>query len=252
MSFKTYALSEEKLIKIARLCVQEQGSVAGVRAEASQGANLLETNSKYSRFGDDIYSFFRNSRWYYESEYYMDHGSASSAAIEAVRDVLCKGERVFPQYVDEHDCIKDIEWVKTDGKYVEKSDRSNYVKGKTVIHNKMGSTYTFYAFPAPGCDPFGYTKAAYDYVMGHGGSDEPISDNDGRVAVSATLPELYKDCPKGSAVRLWRQIIGMKSSYDIFNAAVKKNTKIWQSEHGLKADGIVGKNTWAAALNSLK
>ena len=44
----------------------------------------------------------------------------------------------------------------------------------------------------------------------------------------------------------------MKSSYDIFNAAVKKNTKIWQSEHGLKADGIVGKNTWAAALNDLK
>ena len=88
--------------------------------------------------------------------------------------------------------------------------------------------------------------------MSHGGSAEPVSDDDGRVAVSATLPELYKDCPKGSAVRIWRQIIGMKSSYDMFNSAVVKNTKIWQSEHGLKADGIVGKNTWAAALSSLK
>lgn len=44
--FKRYNLTETQLKKIARLCVQEQGSVEGAKAEASLMANLLETDRK--------------------------------------------------------------------------------------------------------------------------------------------------------------------------------------------------------------
>lgn len=171
MGFKKYNLTDGQLVKIARLCVQEQGRIEGVRAEASQAANLLETNKYYrDRYGSDVYNFMRNSGWYYRASHYMDEGSASSSAINAVRDVLVNGNRSFPQYVDEHDCINDIDYIKLHGEKVSKTDKSNYKQGQTIIKNKMGSLYTFYAFPAPGCDPFGYTQAAYDFVRG-GGSD---------------------------------------------------------------------------------
>lgn len=255
MGFKTYKLSEDKLRQIARLCTQEQGSIAGIKAEASQGANLLETNATYrKKFGEDIYGMFRNSGWYYESAYFMDNGHATDAAIEAVRDVLVNGNRVFPQYVDEHDCLRDIKSVQTNGKFVNKNDRSNYVQGKTVITNTMGSKYTFWAFPAPGCDPFGYTKDAYDYVMNNGGSpDVPESEDvsDDRVSITVRLPELYKGCPKSNAVRLWRLILGMPTGYKLFNERVFIATKKWQKEHGLQADGIVGRKTWAKAFEEI-
>lgn len=251
MAFKKYNLSSTALKRIARLCVQEQGSLMGVRAEASQGANLLETNSKYKRFGSDIEAFFEKSGWYYEAKHYMDYGSASEAAIEAVQDVLCNGNRLFPQYVDEHDCIRDIKYVILDGKYLDKNDKSSYKKDRTIIKNNMGSTYTFYSFPAPGSDPFGYTADAYKYVTGKGTPDMPVEEDDG-VSVTANLPELYLNCPSGSAVQVWRIIIGMKPTIKTFNETVLENTKKFQEKHGLKADGIVGKKTWAVGLGLLK
>jgi len=168
MAFKKYKLSESQLTQIARLCVQEQGCIAGVKAEASQAANLLETNALYrNKYGSDIYNFMRNSEWYAHAAHYMDYGSASSAAVDAVKDVLCNANRVFPQYIDEHDDIRDIEYIKLNGEKVSKTNRANYKKGQTIIKNSMGSIYTFWCFPAEGCDPFGYTQDAYNYVMEH-------------------------------------------------------------------------------------
>ena len=43
--FSTYDLSDEQVKKIARLCVQEQGTVEGAAAEASLMANLFEVNN---------------------------------------------------------------------------------------------------------------------------------------------------------------------------------------------------------------
>lgn len=256
MAFKTYKLSSDKLKQIARLCVQEQGCIAGVKAEASQAANLLETNAVYrKKYGSDIYTFMRNSGWYYKASYFMDNGTASDSAIEAVKDVLINGKRVFPQYVDEHDCLADIKWVKTNGLFINKNDKSKYVQGKTVIANNMGSTYTFWAFPAPGCDPFGYTTDAYDYVMNNGGSPEPDTKEDtgsDLLSLTVKLPELYKDCPKSRAVKLWRLIIGESTKYATFGDKMVEATKDWQRKHGLNADGIVGRRTWTEGLNTLK
>ena len=170
-AFKKYKLSESQLTQIARLCVQEQGCIAGVKAEASLMANQLETSphrqKQYGTDGNGLYSWVRNGGWYYQAKHYMDDGSASKAQIEAVREVLCEGERTLPQYVDEHDAINDIAYIKLRGEKVSKTDKSNYRKGETIIRNDMGSIYTFYCFPAEGCDPFGYTQAAYKYVKEH-------------------------------------------------------------------------------------
>ena len=56
------------------------------------------------------------------------------------------------------------------GEKVSKTNRANYKKGQTIIMNSMGSVYTFWCFPGEGCDPFGYTQKAYDYVVGQSGS----------------------------------------------------------------------------------
>lgn len=164
---RTYKLSSTELQKIANLCKQEQGSLDGAAAEASLAANILETNTYYSgKFGIDIYSFMRNSGWFYKASYYMDNGNASEQYVEKIRDILAYGNRTLPQYVDEHDCFSDIKSVTNNGKPFPKTDRSQYKRGVTIIKNTMGSTYTFYAFPAEGSDPFGYTEAAYKKVMG--------------------------------------------------------------------------------------
>lgn len=238
--FRRYELNNSETVQIARLCVQEQGCLDGVRAEASQMANLLETNSTYRRkYGTDIYSFVRNSGWYYKAPYYMEHGKASKEAINAVRDVLCEGKRFYPQYVDEHDCIVDISYIKLHGEVVDKNDRENYRRGQTIIINKMGSVYTFYDFPAPGCDPFGYTVDAYEYVKTHSQ----------RVQVTCALPEIQQG-DSGTAVKIWQLIIGVDPD-GIFGQKTLNKTKQFQRNYSLSADGKVGASSWALGLSSL-
>ena len=166
--FKKYELSEDKLIKIAKLCVQEQGTINGIKAEASLAANILETNTYYAkRFGNDIYSFMRYSGWFSNASYYMDNGEATKEQIDAIRDVLVFANRTLPQYVDEHDCFSDIVSTSNYGKPFDKRDRSKYIKDVTVITNKYGSIYTFYCFPDVKADPFGYIhkpKSSIEHV----------------------------------------------------------------------------------------
>ena len=155
--FKKYELSKDKLIKITRLCVQEQGTLKGIKAEASLAANILETNTYYiKKFGNDIYSFMRYSGWFSNAIYYMDNGNATDKQIAAIKDVLVFANRTLPQYVDEHDCFSDIVSTSNYGKPFDKRDRSKYIKDVTVITNKYGSIYTFYCFPDVKADPFGY------------------------------------------------------------------------------------------------
>lgn len=154
---KTYKLTEDQLIQIARLCNQEQGTVKGAAAEASLMANILEGSATYQkRYGDDIYSFVRNSGWFSRAPYWMDHGTTTAAITEAVRDVLINGNRTLPLYVDEHDCFSDITSATSCGEAINKSQRAAYQRDVTRIKNRYGSTYTFYCFPDEHSDPFGY------------------------------------------------------------------------------------------------
>jgi len=246
-TFKKYKLTETQLKKIARLCVQEQGSVAGVKAEASLMANQLETSparqKTYGTSGTALYNWVRNGKWFYRSEYYMDNGTVASKYIEAVRDVLIKGNRTLPQYVDEHDCFSDIKSISTGNI----KDRSAYIKNKTVVKNKMGSTWTFYCFPSSGSDPFGYTKEAYDYVAKKNGTD--VKENVETCKVDTEMPVIFKGS-SGDAVKIWQTIVGTNPDGD-FGPATHSATTKWQTANGLKGDGIVAEKTWKKGLASL-
>lgn len=165
-SFTKYPLTDTQLLKIARLCKQEQGTVAGAKAEASLMANQLETNAsrrkKYGTGADGLYNWVRNGGWFARAAHWMDNGSVSDAILAGVKDVLVNGNRTLPLYVDEHDCFSDIKSISTGSV----KDRNAYVQGKTVVKNKYGSTWTFWCFPDSTSDPFGYTAAAYKATTG--------------------------------------------------------------------------------------
>ena len=82
-------MTDSMILKIARLCNQEQGNLNGVRAEASLMANQLETDparlKKYGLTASGLYSWVRNGKWFAKAAYYMDNGTASAAQIEAVQ-----------------------------------------------------------------------------------------------------------------------------------------------------------------------
>lgn len=240
-----YKLTATQLQKLANLCVQEQGSVNGVKAEASLMANLLETSvrrqEKYGTDGNGLYKWVREGGWFYRAAYFMDGSKVGSKYVEAVREVLVEGRRTLPQYVDEHDCFSDIKSISTGSV----RDRSAYIKDVTIIKNRMGSTYTFYSFPASGSDPFGYTKEAYKYVKEHGGGGS-MPETDDLIKVTAHVPEIQRG-DSGQAVSVWQSIIGVDPDGD-FGAVTQAATIKFQSQNGLTADGIVGKSTWAKGL----
>lgn len=246
--FKRYNLTETQLKKIARLCVQEQGSVEGAKAEASLMANLLETSEyrqkKYGTDGAGLFNWVRNGGWFYRAAYFMDNTSVGSKYVEAVRDVLVNGNRTLPQYIDEHDCFTDIKSISTGSI----RDRSAYIAHHTIVKNKMGSTWTFYCFPASGSDPFGYTEAAYNYVKTHAGA-APDPDPVERVEVITSLPEIQRG-DEGDVVSIWQVIASVNVDGD-FGPATQAATIKFQTENGLKADGIVGAKTWAEGLKSI-
>ena len=62
------------------------------------------------------------------------------------------------------DCLRDISWARNGDTYIDKRDRSAYIPNVTRIGNVMGAEYTFYCFPAPASDPFGYTDSNKKYM----------------------------------------------------------------------------------------
>lgn len=65
-----------------------------------------------------------------------------------------------------------------------------------------------------------------------------------------TIPPTIWKGSKGKAVAVW-QIIADAIPDGEFGAETEKATKIFQEQHGLIIDGIVGPKTWAAGLKSL-
>lgn len=145
-------LNDSEIWKLARLCRQEQGTIAGIKAEMSLILNRFNAYSKY----ESIIEYVVKSKWWSGAEYWMKEGYATQKDFEAVKEVI-DGHSTLPHYVDEHDCFRDIESITTDGVEGNVRVRDDYVKDKTIIKNRYGSTYTFYCFPDAYTDPFGYT-----------------------------------------------------------------------------------------------
>ena len=149
MGFKKYDLSDNEIKGLANLAKQEQGSIDGACAELSLMANLFEKQNKYKT----LYEYVRYGGWFSKASHWMDYGSAGETYRQYARYVLSHGLRTVPAHVNEHDCFADIQSISTGGT----RNRSDYVRDKTVIKNRYGSTYTFYCFPTESSDPFGYT-----------------------------------------------------------------------------------------------
>lgn len=165
-NFTKYALSEDKLKQIARLCQQEQDSAKGAAAEASLMANRLELygGTKYPNTPDGLYNYVKNSGWFYEAAINMKKvDSLRSDILEAVRSVLVDGKRTLPAYVDQH--YTGGKWidVENNGVQFDSNNRSMFIPHTTVVFEKnnnkrTGTNWIFYSFPAEGSDPFGYSS----------------------------------------------------------------------------------------------
>ena len=179
---QTYQLSTAQLSSLAAVSSREQGSVDGAMAEASLMANLFELSGGEAKYGTGaagLLNYVRTSGWFGPASGVDDATPASQEISDAVQKVLVSGQRTLPLYVNEHDCwfcnvqdycsngnMGDICTVGGNSGKSYITNRSNYVKDKTVIVNVYGSTYTFYTFPAKDSDPFGYTQEAYNKIKG--------------------------------------------------------------------------------------
>lgn len=168
-----YSLSDAEIAGLARAAENENScNINAIKSELSIMANLYEKNgSSYS----SIVNYVTNSGWFAGgtvAAYNNTSYTPKQELLDAVKDVLVNGNRVLPPEINEHDCIGDISWLEVNGerhtasnpgncKGTGLSDKNLYVSGKTVIHNKYGSTYTFYQWAGgkdSTCgDPFGYT-----------------------------------------------------------------------------------------------
>jgi LysM repeat protein len=77
-------------------------------------------------------------------------------------------------------------------------------------------------------------------------------------AVAQSMPTISQQAKSsGAAVISWQNILirdgfaPQGTADGFFGPNTTTRTKAWQAKHGLGADGVVGKNTWAAALSTL-
>lgn len=174
---QTYNLSDSQLTYLTTVAICENDSESGVAAEASIMANLFELKgSSYGTGASGLVNYVSTpppTGWFgcYSNDY-----TATPKYKDIVKKVLVLGQRSFPIYIDEHDCwfcnskycsnrnLGDICTVGGESSQSFITNRSNYVRDKTVISNIYGSTYTFYAFPDSNSDPFGYTQESYNKI----------------------------------------------------------------------------------------
>lgn len=160
--FPKYKLTDKQIRGIANIVQHEQGTIEGRFAEASQIANRTDIRgNEYATPENAVKTV--TSGWYAKGKTRYEAGTTNTECINIVKKVFCEGFRTLPRFIDEHDFIGDISTAKN-GIVNVKNDKSKWKQYKTVIKNKMGSTYTFYSFPGgykTGVDPFGYTSKKY-------------------------------------------------------------------------------------------
>ena len=164
-----YNVTDKQLTDIAKVCQREQGRPSGAAAEAELMINKYVLSGYSGTLYD--YLFKSNARNWWAP---IKSGRYASTNLkpeikEAVRKVVVEGQRKYPPYINEHDCIGcgDVLYIKTDGKSANKNKREDFVQDKTFVYTvyKKSSKvkyWIFYAFPDEKSDPFGYTYDAKD------------------------------------------------------------------------------------------
>lgn len=199
MKFPKYSLTQKQIRGLANIVLHENScTTEAMYAEASLMANLTDI------YGNDHATVDRliktaTGGWFAHGKDRYNAGTINKAAIKAVTDVIVKGKRTLPRYVNEHDCLSDIEWVKNNGKKFSVNSRSKYQMHKTVIYNRYCSEYTFYSFPGgfkTGVDPFGYTSDSmrekwgeFHYKLEQAMDDKFKGDPEGYKGTFPALPD---------------------------------------------------------------
>lgn len=263
MAFKTYNLTDTQIRQLANVFYLEQGNVRGVAACASHCLNYYEKwqKNKYKNPYDCVlYSgWWSNEKSVRER---MAGNSAPTSCIEATGDVILRGNRTLPTYVDEYDWLYDITSATNNGVEFNPLDRSMYKKDITKVKNRFGSSWIFYCFPDGvngNCDPFGY-------ISKPAGSNfsTPIQNDTPNVLVRKTTYKL-EPVSAGSAsasVIILQSILfaegytGVNGKPVAVDGEAGGNTIYalahFQEAAGLTPDGICGTKTWNKILEGLK
>ena len=199
------------------------------------------------------------SGWFAHGKERYDAGTNNKVAIKAVSDVLIKGKRTLPRYINEHDCLSDLTKVINGKVLCSIKNRDNYIAHKTVIYNKYGSIYTFYDFPGgknTGVDPFGYTSNTMRKKWGEFCYTLKESQDDDYGKVKENYKGIYPILPDSS--------FGIKRNYYKLGDGIftlrKYPTQIKRVQEVLKwggfykgpVDGIYGLETAAAVKKCQK
>ena len=265
MAFKTYNLTDAQIRQLTNVFYLEQGNAKGVAACASHCLNYYEKwqKNKYK----DPYDCVLYSGWWGNEKSVrqrMDNNCSPTVCIEAVGDVILRGNRTLPSYVDEYDWLYDIVSATNNSKAINPLDRSAYIKDVTKIKNRFGSIWTFYCFPdgAKGyCDPFGYiSKPAGN------SSEQPIQNEKPDLEYITSRKTSYKLEPvsAGSAsasVIILQSILfaegytGVNGKPIAVDGEAGGNTIYalahFQEACGLNPDGVCGTKTWNKILEGL-
>lgn len=130
-----YTLTDAQKKKLAAMVYAEGGyNQECMDAVASHMCNLWEYGRYKNTVSKSFYAYISTTHWYASDTRNNSHYNAG--AIQAVEKCIINGNRTLPPYVDEFDMYPgDIENPKK---------ISEYVQGKSPIHNTYGSSGTYY------------------------------------------------------------------------------------------------------------
>lgn len=196
-----YNLSDAQISGLIAVVKHENGgSLEAMQTEATQMANLYEYKKKGTAYtADSFVDYIVNGGWYAAGKYYStSNRDYTQAEFNAMKDIWVNGKRIMPPQVVEHDCIRcgatyDIISATNDGVSINVDDRDKYISGKTVLHNRYGSTYVFYKFATNSTregDPFGYFQ---NNPPTDSGSSSSSSSSPSSSSSSSNLTERIKD-----------------------------------------------------------
>ncbi len=126
-----------------------------------------------------------------------------------------------------------LKWATTPRQYAEDLKADGYATSSTYVNTLMNTVNK-------------YDLTRFD--IGLQTSQEPIED------ALPTEPIKYPTLKKGDKneyVRSWQIFLNLHGyecglADGIFGAKTERAVKAWQKDHGLVADGIIGKKTWAS------
>lgn len=153
-----YVFTQAQREKMAAMVYTEadgSNDLLGMKLVASHMCNYYEKLYKGKEWtGAGLHKLITTSGWYAEMTKKSVYNSSKAIALRAVEEVMEKGNRILPHYIDEFD------WFPNDIR--NPLNRDAYIQGETTYINKGGLRATFwcinYIEESKSGNIFGYTK----------------------------------------------------------------------------------------------